>query len=209
MNLYFKRIECGCIYICFEFALFIALNRMVAMFERFIWMDGADHHRYHLVDWNTCCRSMTNGALGIKKIRIYNKALLGKWLWRFGVERDSLRMFGCVVWKHFLLLYEVAKQKVWQLLVWFVHCCSCGCWALAKKTPERPANAKPLTLGDSAFIDLYHLLFYLTQGVHKCLSSDASIAALIWTNDQTLKQAWDCWMEGQSIEIRSDWKGLF
>lgn len=43
-------------------------NRMKTMFKRFILDDGPDHNRYHLVDWNTCCRPLNNGGLGIKKI---------------------------------------------------------------------------------------------------------------------------------------------
>lgn len=65
-------------------------NKIESMFKWFIWDDDPKHHRYHLIDWNTCCQSFENGGLGIRRIKLHNKALLSKWLWRFGMERDSL-----------------------------------------------------------------------------------------------------------------------
>lgn len=55
-------------------------NRMEAMFRRFLWHDGSDHHGYHLVDLNTCCKHIINRGLGIRSICFHNKALLAKWL---------------------------------------------------------------------------------------------------------------------------------
>lgn len=44
------------------------VNRMETIFKRFIWNDGSDHNRYHLMDWNTCCTPLNNGGLDIRKI---------------------------------------------------------------------------------------------------------------------------------------------
>ena len=37
---------------------------------------------------------MANGGLGVRKLNTSNKALLGKWQWRFGVEETALET-GC------------------------------------------------------------------------------------------------------------------
>lgn len=65
-------------------------NRIESMFRRFLWHDEVEHHKYHLVEWNTYYKPISLGGLGIRRIRIHNKALLAKWLWRFGLKRDSL-----------------------------------------------------------------------------------------------------------------------
>jgi len=42
------------------------------------------------VDWNSVCRSKEVGGLGVRRIREFNVALLGKWCWRLLEDRDSL-----------------------------------------------------------------------------------------------------------------------
>lgn len=32
------------------------------MFRRFFWDDMIDHCRYHLVEWNLCCRPLAKGG---------------------------------------------------------------------------------------------------------------------------------------------------
>lgn len=43
-----------------------------------------------MVGWDKICRPFEVGGLGIKKLRHFNSALLGKWIWRFVYESGAL-----------------------------------------------------------------------------------------------------------------------
>uniref|UniRef100_A0A2N9EJJ5 Reverse transcriptase zinc-binding domain-containing protein n=1 Tax=Fagus sylvatica TaxID=28930 RepID=A0A2N9EJJ5_FAGSY len=65
-------------------------KRLEKLQRDFLWSGLGSEFKYHLVSWSTICEPVCNGGLAIRNLRRFNQALLGKWLWRYGLERDAL-----------------------------------------------------------------------------------------------------------------------
>lgn len=62
--------------------------------------------RMHLVNWQKVMRNKEAGGLGVRNLKLHNKSLLCKWLWRFNEEGDE-------PWKN-LITIKYGKKDFWD-----------------------------------------------------------------------------------------------
>lgn len=112
--------------------------RIESLFRKFLWNNEEEHHRYHLVDWKLICRSLREGGLGMRSIKDHNRALLAKWLWRFGNERD-------ILWRR-VVVARFGLASIWKAR-WVRVRHGCGIWKSIQKLREVFWNCIRFNLG--------------------------------------------------------------
>ena len=58
------------------------------------------------MNWSDVCSPVQYGVLAIRNLRYFYEALLGKWLWRFGYEREAL-------WRRVIRVKYGTKEGDW------------------------------------------------------------------------------------------------
>jgi len=66
------------------------VNRLDKLQRNFLWGGIGDEAKFHLVNWNMIYTLLHSGWLGVYNFIQFNRALMGKWLWRYGREREAL-----------------------------------------------------------------------------------------------------------------------
>ncbi|KAG6708038.1 hypothetical protein I3842_06G060300 [Carya illinoinensis] len=81
-------------------------NRLKKIFRDFLWGGLEDERKFHLIKWDKVCTPLSCGGLGVRKLRSFNKTLLGKWLWRYHQEGD-------VLWRNIINVKYVSLWGGW------------------------------------------------------------------------------------------------
>ncbi|KAG5613422.1 hypothetical protein H5410_024703 [Solanum commersonii] len=69
------------------------IEKLDMLRRNFLWQGGKEGKGYYLVKWNTVMQSKLRGGLGnpgIRNLKVQNRNLLMKWLWRFIIEDNTL-----------------------------------------------------------------------------------------------------------------------
>jgi hypothetical protein len=79
------------IYFLSLFPVPMSIARRIEKVQRdFLWGGMGGEQKLHLVNWNQVCHPVWVGGLGIQNVHKFNQALLGKWLWRYANQHETL-----------------------------------------------------------------------------------------------------------------------
>ncbi|KAL8458477.1 hypothetical protein ACS0TY_036118 [Phlomoides rotata] len=77
----------------FLFSLFLAptniINTLLSIQRNFLWGGSCDKQKIAWVKWGDVCKKKECGGLGVKDLKLFNKTLLSKWVWRLVSEGRS------------------------------------------------------------------------------------------------------------------------
>ena len=119
--------------------------RLEKIQRNFLWGTSNEVFKYSLVAWEKVCLPREEGGLGIRRVGLFNQALLGKWLWRFGKEVHRL-------WRQFIATKYGVDSGGWCIRdVRGTH--GCGMW-------------KNIRAGAGSFFR--HVEYAVGEGHHIC-----------------------------------------
>ncbi|XP_058212709.1 uncharacterized protein LOC131324659 [Rhododendron vialii] len=68
----------------------VVASKLEKLQRQSFWGDSIDKKKMHLVKWEEITRKKDDGGLGVKRMLQQNLALLAKWWWRFGNNKEPL-----------------------------------------------------------------------------------------------------------------------
>ena len=174
------------------FTIPVSVARRIEKLQRnFLWGGMGDIQNYHLVSWDQICSPIPYGGLGVKNLILFNKALLGKWLWRFGAEESHL-------WKRVIAAKYDEEWGGWQSKP-YRGSHGCGLWkgisggwgtlleqiTFSTGRGDRIRFWMDKRCGDTLLKDLFSLLFLCST------NREASIESVMSRSDMSSVRTWN------------------
>ena len=109
LSIYLRYYSAACIYFSFRWGPFVHSLKIVQWDSTRRTLEGYPGRvlsKIHMVKWKTICLSKKKEGLGIQNLSTLNRALLGKWAWRFAFEEN-------VSWRKFISLKYGTVASDW------------------------------------------------------------------------------------------------
>ncbi|XP_020253791.1 uncharacterized protein LOC109830842 [Asparagus officinalis] len=93
--------------------------------KSFLWSESSQNSSFKcLVNWKKVCLSKSEGGLGVKDIRVFNCALLAKWLWKYLDPNSHTGIFLRQLYNHRGSLIQILhananNSSFWNTLISF------------------------------------------------------------------------------------------
>ena len=163
----------------------LACKRLEKIKRDFLWGGGNLEKKPHLVNCATVCTDKKVGGWGVRGLHKLNKALLGKWIWRFANERNSL-------WREAIRREFGEMQGGW---------CSGECrnsfgtglWKEIRKDWEVVLLIAKFVIGDGSRVSFWKDVWVGEEALCKAFSTLFSLAV---RKEALIREVWDTWNEG-------------
>jgi hypothetical protein len=110
-----------------------------------------DETKFHLVNWHRICSPIKAGGLGVCNVINFNRALLGKWIWRFSQERNAL-------WRSVIEVKYGSMRGGWCSLPVTVPY-GVSVWKFIRRGWDNVAKFLRFEVGDGSHIRFWHDLW--------------------------------------------------
>ena len=86
-------------------------DKLVRIQKDFLWGWGSEGRKIAWASWEKVCKPREFGGLGIIDLKTFNVALLGKWIWRLGSDKDGLLEGDSCLQIWWLEKFERGREK--------------------------------------------------------------------------------------------------
>jgi hypothetical protein len=145
-------------------------NRLDKLHKDFLWGGIGDEAKFHLVNWNRICTPLQAGGLGIHNFIQFDPALLGKWLWRYGREREAL-------WRLVIEIKFESLKGGWyskEVLGTFGG----GVWKHIRRGWDKVSNFVRFKIGDGSHVSFWHDWWCDDRSLKQCFTILFSIVGV-------------------------------